>query len=149
MKLVRGFVAIIAGLAITLVFVQMLDATLAHAVAARPLESLDEYGAVLNTPLAMGARLVYTSLVAVLGGYVCSKTAGDDGLRYTANAATFRAIALVGGAVAGLMPPTSIWMFVPLVIVSTAGMLAGGAIPPAAAAARRSATRPNEQSSNT
>ena len=75
MSVVRGFVAVIVGLAITLVFAQLLESTLANATSPRPPQSLDELAAVLNTPAMMVVRTVLTTLVSVLGGYVCAKIA--------------------------------------------------------------------------
>ena len=100
-------------------------------------ESLDEYAAVLNTPPLLILRFFFTTFVSVLGGYVCAKIAAHDELRYTAIAAIFRAIMLIWAAVAGYLPATPIWMFVPLLVVSTGAMLGGAAVRAAAASIRR------------
>jgi hypothetical protein len=132
-NIVRGFVAVIVGLAITLVFVQLLESTLANAMALSPPQSLDEYAVILNTPAMMVIRVVFTALVSVLGGYVCAKIAAHDELRYTAIAATVRAAMLVWAAMTGRGPATPSWLFVALLAVSTVAMLAGGAVRAAAA----------------
>jgi len=136
MNLVRGFVAVTVGLAITLVFVQLLESTLATALAGHPLRSLDEYAVVLNTPPLLVVRFLFTTLVSLLGGYACAKIAAHDEVRYTAIAAIFRAILLIWAAVAGQLPATPIWMFVPLLLVSTLAMLGGAVVRTAAASIR-------------
>jgi hypothetical protein len=73
-------------------------------------------------------------LVALLGGYLCAKVAERDEMRYTLIAAIFRLIALVAGHAAGYIPPTPPWALAVLLTVSTAAMLAGGAVRAAAAA---------------
>jgi hypothetical protein len=137
MNLIRGFVAVVVGLAISLVFVQVLESTLATALAGRPLRSLEEYALVLNTPPMLVVRFLFTTFVAILGGYVCAKIAAHDELRYTAIAAIFRAAMLIWALAAGYLPATPLWMFVPLLAVSTAGMLGGAAVRAAAASIRR------------
>ena len=137
MNLIRGFVAVVVGLAITLVFMQMLESMLAVALAGHPLQSVDAYTPVLMTPPMRVVRFLLTTLVAILGGYVCAKIAAHDELRYTAIAAIFRAIVLIWAFVAGYVPATPLWMFVPLLVISTAGMLGGAAVRAAAASIRR------------
>jgi hypothetical protein len=136
-NLIRGLVAVAVGLAITLVFVQVLESTLATALAGHPLQSLDEYALVLNTAPILAVRFLFTTVVSILGGYVCAKIAAHDELRYTAIAATVRATMLIWAMVAGYLPAMPIWMFVPLLAVSTAGMLGGAAVRAAAASIRR------------
>ena len=137
MNLVRGFVAVAVGLAITLICVQVLDSTLATALAGHPLRSLDEYALVLNTPPMLLVRFLFTTFVSILGGYVCAKIAAHDELRYATIAAIFRATMLIWAMAAGYLPATPTWMFVPLLAVSTAGMLGGAAVRAAAASIRR------------
>jgi hypothetical protein len=136
-NLVRGFVAVAVGLAITLVFVQMLESMLAVILAGHPLASLDEYVPLMVTPPILLARSLFTIFIAILGGYVCAKIAGHDELRYTAIAVIFRAMMLIWAFATGLVPATPIWMFVPLLAISSAGMMGGAAIRAAAASIRR------------
>ena len=137
MNLVRGFVAVAVGLAITLVFVQMLEAMLAVALAGHPLVSLDEYGTLLGTPPLLAARFLLTTFVAILGGYVCAKIAAHDELRYAAIAVIFRAMMLTWALLAGSLHATPIWWFVTLLAVSSAGMIVGAGVRAAAASIRR------------
>ena len=82
-------------------------------------------------------RLVVSSFMALLGGYVCAKLAEHDEMRYTLMAVIFRLIAMAGGNAAGYMPRTSVWALAMLLTVSSAAMLFGGAIRAAAAAVQR------------
>ena len=135
MTLLRGLVGVLVGLAVSVGFVQLLELMLANALAGRALQSMDDYALVLNTLPMLGIRLVVSSFMALLGGYVCAKLAEHDEMRYTMIAVLFRAIALAGGNTAGYMPRTPAWALAVLLIVSSAAMLAGGAVRTAAAAA--------------
>src|SRR6266550_3903446 len=106
MRVLRGLVAVLVGLAVTVGFVQFLELMLANALAGRALQSMADYALVLNAMPVLALRLVVTSLVALLGGYLCAKVAEHDEMRYTLIAVIFRLIALVAGNAAGYMPPT-------------------------------------------
>jgi hypothetical protein len=136
----RGLIGVVVGLAVSVGFVQILELMLANAIAGRPLQSLEDYAVVLNGLPVLGVRLVVTSFVALLGGYVCAKLAEADEMRYTLIAVIFRIIAVVGGSAAGYMPRTPVWALAVLLTVSTGAMLAGGAVRAAAAAARSVST---------
>jgi len=131
----RGLIGVLVGLAFSVGFVQILELMLANAIAGRPLQSMEDYAAVLNTLPVLGIRLVITSFIALLGGYLCAKLAEADEMRYTLIAAIFRILAIAGGNAAGYMPRTPVWALAVLLTVSTGAMLAGGAIRAAAVAA--------------
>ena len=57
MNVIRGFVAVIAGVAVMSDSIQMLDGTLLNALARQP----GDAAAVLGSPLMMMARLTYTA----------------------------------------------------------------------------------------
>jgi hypothetical protein len=132
--LLRGLIGVLVGLAVSVGFVQFLELMLANAAAGRPLESMDDYATVLNTLPVLGIRLLVTSFLALLGGYLCAKLAEADEMRYTMIAVIFRILAIAGGNAAGYMPRTPVWALAVLLTVSTGAMLAGGAIRAAAAA---------------
>jgi len=136
----RGLIGVLVGLAVSVGFVQILELMLANAVAGRPLQSMDDYAVVLNALPVLGMRLVVTSFVALLGGYVCAKLAEADEMRYTLIAVIFRILAIGGGNAAGYMPRTPMWALAVLLTVSTGAMLAGGAVRAAAAAVRNVST---------
>jgi hypothetical protein len=141
MNVIRGLVAVIGALAVTRLLVQPLEITLVHALAQKPLDTPDDFAAVLNFPLMMAARLLYTGVAAILGGYVAARIAAHDPMRYTIAAAVFQAIVLIWGFAAGYALPTPIWMQLALVTVSTLGILAGGAVRSAVAALPQSPQR--------
>ena len=135
MTVLRGLIGVLVGLAVSVGFVQFLELMLANAVAGRPLQSMQDYAVILNSLPVLGIRLIVTSVVALLGGYLCAKLAEADEMRYTLIAVIFRILAIAGGNAAGYMPRTPVWALAVLLTVSTGAMLAGGAIRAAAAAA--------------
>ena len=135
MTILRGLVGVLVALAVSVGFVQVLELTLANAIAGRPLQSMEDYAAVLNALPVLGVRLVVTSVVALLGGYLCAKLAEGEEMRYTLIAVIFRILAVAGGNAAGYMPRTPAAALAVLLTVSTGAMLAGGAVRAAAAAA--------------
>jgi hypothetical protein len=135
MSLLRGLVGVLVALAIAVGFTQFLELMLANAIAGRALQSLDDYALVLNSWPLLAMRLVVSSFMALLGGYVCAKLAEHDEMRYTLIAVIFRLVAVVGGNTAGYMPRTPPGALAVLLSVSSAAMLAGGAVRATAAAA--------------
>ena len=135
--MLRGLVGVLVGLAVSVGFVQVLELMLANALAGRPLETLDAYAVVLNRVPVLAIRVVVSSCLALLGGYLCAKLAEADEMRYTLIAVVFRIIAITWGNAAGYMPRTPVWSLAVLLTVSTGAMLGGGAIRAAAAATRR------------
>jgi len=136
-SVLRGLVGVLVALAVSVGFVQFLELMLANAVAGGALRTLDDYALVLDTWPLLAMRLVVSSFMALLGGYVCAKLAEHDEMRYTLMAVIFRLIAMAGGNAAGYMPRTSVWALAMLLTVSSAAMLFGGAIRAAAAAVQR------------
>ena len=134
MNTLRGLVAVVGGLAVTRLIVQPLEITLVNALAPQPPQTAADVVAVLNAPIMMAARVVYTGVGAILGGYLTARIAGHDPMRYTMIAALFLALILIVGFASGYEPATPVWIRVALVFVSTGGMLAGGAVRSAVAA---------------
>ena len=141
MTVLRGLVGVLVGLAVSVGVVQFLELMLANAIAGRPLQSMEDYAVVLNALPVLGIRLVVTSFLALLGGYLCAKLAEAEEMRYTLIAAIFRILAMAGGSAAGYMPRTPVWALAVLLTISTGAMLGGGAIRAAAAAAQKATSR--------
>lgn len=141
MTVLRGLIGVLVGLGVSVGFVQILELMLANAIAGRPMQSMEDYAVVLNALPVLAIRLIVTSFIALLGGYLCAKLAEADEMRYTLIAVIFRIMAIVGGNSAGYMPRTPVWALAVLLTVSTGAMLAGGAVRAAAAAARRVSTK--------
>ena len=137
MTMLRGLIGVLVALAISVGFVQFLERILGDALTGHALASMDEYALVLNSPAVVAVRVVISSLMALLGGYVCAKLAETDEMRYTLIAVIFRIVAIAGGNTAGYIPPTPVWALALILTVSTAAMLAGGGIRAAAAATTR------------
>ena len=133
MTVLRGLIGVVVALAMTVGFVQFLELMLANAIAGQPLQSIADYALVLNPFAMLVMRLLITSLICILGGYLCAKIAEQDQLRYTLIAAIFRVIAVVGGTVQGYIPPAPWWWLAVMLAFSTLAMLAGGAVRTAAA----------------
>src|SRR6185436_14114063 len=91
-------VGVLVGLAVSVGFVQFMELMLANAIAGRPLQSMEDYAVVLNALPVLGIRLVVTSFLALLGGYLCAKLAEAEEMRYTLIAAIFRILAMAGGS---------------------------------------------------
>ena len=127
MNAIRGPVAVIGALAVTRLLVQPLAITLVNVLAQQPLHAAGDFAAVLNSPVMMAARLMYTGVAAILGGHVAARIAAHDLMRYTMVAAAFHAIVLIWGFAAGYALPTLIRMRLALVAVSTMGIFAGRA----------------------
>jgi hypothetical protein len=134
MSAIRGLVAVIGALAVSRLLVQPLEITLVNVLAQQPLNTPGDFAAVLNSPVMMTARLLYTGVAAILGGYVAARIAAHDPMRYTIIAAAFQAFVLIWGFAAGYALPTPIWMRLALVVVSTMGIVAGGSVRSAVAA---------------
>ena len=137
MSVLRGLIGVLVALAVSVGFVQFLELMLANAVVGGALQTMSDYALVLNTWPLLAMRLVISSFMALLGGYVCAKLAEHDEMRYTLIAVIFRLIAMAAGNAAGYMPPTPMWALAVLLTVSSGAMLAGGAIRAAAAAVHR------------
>ncbi|HTI42036.1 MAG TPA: hypothetical protein VL693_09435 [Vicinamibacterales bacterium] len=137
MTMLRGLIGVLVALAISVGFVQFLEQILGDALTGHALASMDEYALVLNSPAVVAVRVVISSLMALLGGYVCAKLAETDEMRYTLIAVIFRVMVFVAFNRSPYMPPTPVWALAVLLTVSSATMLTGGAIRAAAAAVQR------------
>jgi len=134
MDVIRGLVAVLGGLAVTRLLTLPLEITLVNALAQQPVQTAGEFAAVLNSPAMMVARILYTTVAAILGGYITARIAAHDPMRYTLIAAAFQSMSLIAGFAAGYAVPSPLWIRVVLVIVSTGGIVAGGAVRAAVAA---------------
>jgi hypothetical protein len=125
------------ALAMSVGFVQFLERILGDALAGHALHSMEEYALILNAPAVVAARVLISSFMALLGGYLCAKFAETDEMRYTLIAVIFRVIVFVGFNRSPYMPPTPVLPLALLLTISSGTMLMGGAIRAAAAAVQR------------
>src|ERR1041385_9167679 len=87
---------------------------------------MDEYALVLNSPAVVAVRVVISSFMALLGGYVCAKLAETDEMRYTLIAVIFRVMVFVAFNRSPYMPPTPVGALAVLLFFSPGTMLRGG-----------------------
>ena len=137
MTMLRGLIGVLVALAISVGFVQFLERILGDALTGHALASMDDYAVVLSSPAVVAVRVLISSLMALLGGYVCAKLAETDEMRYTLIAVIFRVMVFVAFNRSPYMPPTPVWALAVLLTVSSGTMLMGGAIRAAAAAVQR------------
>jgi hypothetical protein len=87
------------------------------------------YFDVRNRPAILGAKLVYNSLAAVLGGYMTARLAGVEEMKHAGLAAAAQTAGLIWGFTAAEYAAfTPLWMRVTLVLVTGPAMMAGAAI---------------------
>lgn len=124
----RSIIAVLGGIGLTSVVVEALEFTLVNAVAGGTIADMAGYFAVRNQPAILGAKLVYNTLAAVLGGYMTARIAGNREMLHAGVAALVQMAALVWGFTAGEYAAcTPAWMRVALVLLTGPAMLAGAA----------------------
>ncbi|MBI3048923.1 MAG: hypothetical protein HYY76_11515 [Acidobacteria bacterium] len=129
MNPVRSLVAVLGGILLISVVVEVLEFTLVNARAGGAIADMPQYFAVRNQPMMLGAKLVYNTLAAVLGGYMTAKVAGSRERLHGGAAALVQTAALIWGFTAGEYAAfTPVWTRVALVAVTGPAMLVGASI---------------------
>lgn len=129
MNTFRSAVAILAGLGVIALVTELLETTLVYAVAGGQVSDLSAYFAIRNQPGILGAKLVYSTLAAILGGFVTAKVSGRQEMRHATVTATIKTLALIWGFTADEYAAfTPAWMRVALVLLTPPGIMAGAAI---------------------
>jgi len=137
---IRSVVAVLGGILLISVVVEVLEFTLVSARAGGAIADLEGYFAVRNQPVMLAAKLVYNSLAAVLGGYMIAKVAGTREMLHAAGGAVVQTIAFAWGFTAGEYAAfTPVWMRVALIALTAPAMLVGASIRARAATARSAA----------
>ena len=140
----RSVIAVIGGVALISLVVESLEFTLVNAVADEEVLDLAGYFAVRNQPAVLGAKLVYNTLAALLGGYMTAKIAGTAEMTHGGVAALVQTAALVWGFTAGEYASfTPLWTRIALVLLMGPAMMAGAAIRARAAQAQPPADAPS------
>jgi len=75
---VRSIIAVLGGIGLASLVVEALEFTLVNAVAGGTIADMAGYFAVRNQPAVLGAKLVYNTLAAVLGGYMTAKDSSGN-----------------------------------------------------------------------
>lgn len=140
MKIARGIVAVVAGIALWNVLIRMLETSLVTALAGAPVAAPEAFAAIGGSLPVTLARLLYTGVVGMMAGYVVARIASHDPLRHAIIGAIFASVILAVGFAIGLGSPAPVWAKVLLVIDSAAGFAVGGALRAAAAAAEAKRT---------
>lgn len=136
MNIARSIIAVLGGVAVIPLVVEPLEFTLVRAVADVPIESMESYFAVRNQPGVLAAKIAYTSLAGVLGGYLAAKVAAAAEMRHGMVVAAVQTAALVWGFTAGEFAAyTPVWVRVALTLVTGPAILAGAAVRASAARA--------------
>lgn len=141
MKIARGIVAVVAGIALWNVLIRMLETALVSALAGAPVASPEAFATIGGSLPVVLARLLYTGVVAMMAGYVVARIASHDPLRHAIIGAVFASLILSVGFAFGLGSPAPWWADAILVIDSAAGFTVGGALRAAAAAAEAKRTQ--------
>ncbi len=119
----------LGGIGLVSIVVETLEFTLVNAVAGGTILDMAGYFAVRNRPVILGAKLVYNTLAAVLGGYMTAKVAGTREMAHAGVAALVQTAALIWGFTAGEYAAfTPAWMRIALVLLTGPAMLAGASI---------------------
>lgn len=126
----------LGGIGLVSLVTEALEFTLVRAVAGGPIPDMTAYFVVRNRPAILAAKLVYTSLAALLGGYMTAKVAASREMTHAVVAAVIQTVALVWGFTASEYAPfTPVWMRVALVLLTGPAMVVGGAVRATAGAA--------------
>jgi len=138
MGVIRSIVAVLGGIGLISIVVEVLEFTLVNAVSGGTITDMQGYFAVRNQPAILTAKLGYNSVGAVLGGYLTARVAGRQEMRHAWAAVLLQTTGLVWGFTAGEYAEfTPAWMRIALVLLTGPAMLVGASI---RARAARSAT---------
>ena len=129
MDMIRSIVAVLGGIGLISIVVELLEFTLVNAVAGGAITDMQGYFAVRNRPAILIAKLGYNSVGAILGGYLTAKVAGRQEMLHGWAAAIVQTAALVWGFTGGEFAEfTPVWMRYALVLLTGPAMLVGASI---------------------
>ena len=143
MNWLRSFVAVVVGLGVISIVVRALEFTLFNALAPGPIATMNDYFAIQNQPGVRAAKLVYTTVAGVLGGYLTARIAEFHEVRHAVALAAIETAALAWGFTQGEFASyTPVWLRASLVLFTGPAIIAGATI---RARAARLSVRPNPQ----
>lgn len=129
MPLIRSVLAVMGGIGLISIVVEVLEFALVNAVSGGTITDMQGYFAVRNQPAVLTAKIGYNSLASVLGGYLAARVAGRREMLHGGAAAAIQTAALVWGFTAGEYAGfTPVWMRIVLVLLTGPAMLAGASI---------------------
>jgi len=127
---VRSVLAVLGGIVLISLVVESVEFMVVNATATEPLIDFADYFAVRNRPGILGAKLVYNTAAALLGGYMVAKIAGYAELLHAGVAALIQTAVLVSSAFGQgeYAQYTPGWMWVALVVLTGPAMMGGAAV---------------------
>jgi hypothetical protein len=135
MNPIRSVLAIFVGLGVILFTTQALEVVLVRATADEAIQDLETFLLAANQPVMLGTKLVYSGLMAVLGGYLVAKVAVGATMLHGVFAAGLLAAANISGyATDELAAYVPMAARVALVLTMSGGLLVGATIRARAAA---------------
>ena len=135
MNPIRSVLAIFGGLGVVLFTTQALEVVIVRAVAGDAIQDLASFLVAAGQPPMLAAKLVYSGLMSVLGGYVVAKVAPTAPMAHGVFAAGLLAAANISGFATDEMAAyTPAAVRAALVVVMSGAVMAGAAIRVRAAA---------------
>lgn len=129
MNPIRSMLAVLGGLGAILFTTQALELVLVRATAGDTVQDLESFLAAANTPAMLAAKLVYSGLMAILGGYLVAKVAPVSPVAHGVFAAGVLAVANISGFTTDEMAAAvPVAARVALVAVMSGAMLVGAII---------------------
>lgn len=129
MNPVRSILAVVGGIGVTLFTVQALEAVLVRASAGNTVVDLESFLVAANQPVMLIAKLVYSGLMGVLGGYLVGKVATRAPMGHAVFAAGLVAAVNVSGYTIDEQAAfTPMAIRVALVVIMSGAMLMGAMI---------------------
>lgn len=143
MNPVRSILAIFGGLGVILFTTQALETVLVRAAAGDAFQDLDAFLVAANQPGMLAAKLVYSGLMAVLGGYLVAKVASTAPMAHAVFAAGLLAAANFSGYMTDeLAAFTPVAIRAALVVVMSGALLVGATVRLRAGAVEATASGP-------
>ena len=138
---IRSLGAVLGGLGVISLVAELLEFSLVTAVSGGRVTDMSQYFAVRNQTGILAAKLVYSTVAAILGGYVTARVAMVDEMRHAAAAAAAQTVALIWGFSGGeFAAATPMWVRIALVVLMGPAIMVGAAVRARAALAEAAAT---------
>jgi hypothetical protein len=131
----RSVLAIFGGLGVTLFTTQALEAVIVRAAGGDAVQDLESFLVAAAQPSMLAAKLVYSALMSVVGGYLAARVARTAPMAHGVFAAGLLATANISGyATDDMAGYTPVAARAALVVVMSGAVVAGAAIRARAAA---------------
>ena len=126
---IRSLIAVLGAFGLVSLVTEALEFTLVSAVSGGSITDMAEYLAVRNQPGMLAAKIAYTGVAGILGGYMAAKVAGTREMLHGGLAAAFQTLTLLWGFTAGEFAASlPLWARAAIVAVTGPAMLAGASI---------------------